>query len=192
MSRNSERKLSWGRKQEIRLRYNAQAETYDGLYSAEQELKYNLALMRLVLGGKDRLLDSGCGTGLFLEKIAGSAGTVIGVDISPRMLRLAKVRSRGRPNVHLVCADLDYLPFSGGVFQYVFVFTALSDPPYWRDALSEVLRVLATHGILTVSVPKREMSYERLASELRENGFEPRELVDHKATTDYLAICQKP
>jgi trans-aconitate methyltransferase len=55
----------------MRLRYDAEADGYHELYSDQQRTKYELAFRRIVFCGADRILDSGCGTGIFLEKVAG-------------------------------------------------------------------------------------------------------------------------
>jgi len=180
--------MSWKEKREIRLRYDAEANGYDELYSDEQRTKFEFALHRIALRREDRILDCGCGTGIFLEKVAGNVQFAVGVDLSPKMLHRAQLRLDQVSSVDLVCADFDFLPFSGGTFAYVFMFTVLLAPAYWGGTIRESLRVLRTHGTMTVSVPKRETSSEKLLRKLRESRLEPRELVDRQTTVDYLVI----
>ena len=125
--------MSWKEKREMRLRYNAEADGYDELYSDEQRTKYELAFRRIVFCGADRILDCGCGTGTFLEKMAGRVQFAVGVDLSPKMLERAKLRLGQISNVELVCADIDFLPFSEGTFRHVFMFTVL--PSFTRLGL---------------------------------------------------------
>ena len=54
--------------------------------------------------------------------------------------------------------------------------------------MHEALRVLRTRGIMTLSVPKKETSTEKLLRKLSVNGLEPRELVDDDKTLDYVVI----
>jgi ubiquinone/menaquinone biosynthesis C-methylase UbiE len=183
--------MSWKKKREIRLRYDAEADAYDELYSDEQRTKYELALHRVAFSCEDRIIDCGCGTGIFLEKVAGKLQIAVGVDLSPKMLRRAKHRLRQISNVHLLCADFDFLPFPRASFRYVFVFTALLAPRYWADSIREALRVLESDGIITLSVPKKEISSEQLPKELGMNRLEPRELVDDGITKDYLIISKR-
>ena len=159
--------MSGKKKREIRFRYDSEANGYDELYSDEQRTKYELALRRIAISRQDRILDCGCGTGIFLEKVAGNVQFAVGVDFS---------------------ADFDFLPFPVGTFGYVFMFTVLLAPAYWGNTIRESLRVLRTHGTMTVSVPKRETSSEKLLRKLRESRLEPRELVDRQTTVDYLVI----
>jgi len=48
--------MSWKEKREMRLRYDAEADAYDELYSDEQRTKYELAFRRIVFCGADRIL----------------------------------------------------------------------------------------------------------------------------------------
>jgi hypothetical protein len=52
--------------------------------------------------------------------------------------------------------------------------------------------VLGTHGIMTLSVPKKETSSEKLPRKLRMNGLEPRGLIDDDTILDYMVISKRP
>ena len=183
--------MSWKEKREMRLRYDAEADGYDELYSDEQRTKYELAFRRIVFCGADRILDCGCGTGIFLEKVAGRVQFAVGVDLSPKMLERAKLRLGQISNVELVCADIDFLPFSEGTFRHVCMFTVLPGHTDWGNTISEARRVLRRHGIMTLSVLKKETSSEKLLRKLSMNGLEPRELVDDDKTPDYIVISKE-
>jgi len=183
--------MSGKKKRKIRFRYDSEADGYDELYSDEQRTKYELALRCIAISREDRILDCGCGTGIFLEKVAGSVQFAVGVDFSPKMLHRAQLRLGQLSNVDLVCADFDFLPFSGGTFTYVFMFTVLLAPAYWGNTIRESLRVLRTRGTMTLSVPKRETSSEKLLRKLRKSRLEPRELIDRQTTVDYLVIGKR-
>lgn len=184
--------MSWRKKKEIRLRYDTEANGYDELYSDEQRKKFEFALRRLALRREDRILDCGCGTGMFLKKVAGSVQFAVGVDLSPKMLHRAQLRLGELSNIALICADFDFLPFSKGAFRCVFMFTALLGPTYWDDTIKEALRVLGTHGIMTLSVLKKETSSEKLLGKLRMHGLEPRGLIDDDTNPDYVVISKRP
>jgi ubiquinone/menaquinone biosynthesis C-methylase UbiE len=183
--------MSWKEKREMRLRYNAEADGYDELYSDEQRTKCELAFRRIVFCGADRIVDCGCGTGIFLEKVAGRVQFAVGVDLSPKMLERAKLRLGQISNVELVCADSDFLPFSEGTFRHVFMFTVLPGHTDWSYTISEALRVLRRHGIMTLSVLKKETSSKKVLRKLSTNGLEPRELIDDDTTLDYVVISEK-
>jgi SAM-dependent methyltransferase len=52
------------------------------------------------------VLEVGCGTGALARQIAERAETVLGVDLSPEMIRLARDKSRGYKNIEYRLADV--------------------------------------------------------------------------------------
>jgi demethylmenaquinone methyltransferase/2-methoxy-6-polyprenyl-1,4-benzoquinol methylase len=67
------------------------------------------AIDELHLRRGDTVVDLGTGTGWNLSRLAdrvGATGTVIGIDISPRMLDQARQNIRDRANIELVEADI--------------------------------------------------------------------------------------
>jgi ubiquinone/menaquinone biosynthesis C-methylase UbiE len=184
--------MSWKWKRQIRVRYDAEADGYDELYSDEQRKKYDLALSHLIaFKAKDRILDNGCGTGIFLEKVAGNVQFGVGVDLSSKALRKAQLRLGEVSNVDLICADFDFLPFSRSTFGQIFMFTAPPALAYWGNTIKEALRVLTAHGTVILTVPKKETSSEKLVRKLRRSGLEPRELIDQQAVPDYILIGKR-
>src|SRR4051794_12191826 len=67
--------------------------------------------------GKPRLLDMGCGTGLFARE-QGETKATVALDFSWEALRLA----RRRGVTDLVCADSQQLPFASNSFDMVTAF----------------------------------------------------------------------
>lgn len=90
------------------------------------------------------VLDLASGTGDFsrlaLERLPGI--TAVAVDITERMLRLARTRSTRE----VVCADAVALPFAGDAFDCVFVGYGLRNFPDLRAALQEIERVTKPGG----------------------------------------------
>ena len=73
-----------------------------------------------VIGGTDRVLDVGCGTGKASRQAARIAaqGSVVGIDLSARMLQLARKRAaeEALANVDFVQGDAQVFPFEAGAF----------------------------------------------------------------------------
>jgi ubiquinone/menaquinone biosynthesis C-methylase UbiE len=184
--------MDWKWKREIRLQYDIEANGYDELYSQEQRKKHDLAVDHLnALNGKEQILDSGCGTGDFLERVACNVEFAVGIDFSSKALQRARLKLNRLSNVDLVCADFDFLPFAMGTFTHIFMFTALPAPANWSVALSEAMEALAVTGILILSVPKKEISSEELLAKLKKSGLEPRELMAQQETPDYVFIGER-
>jgi ubiquinone/menaquinone biosynthesis C-methylase UbiE len=98
----------------------------------------------LVDGAKGRVLDVGCGTGRNLPRYGGDV-FVVGID--PATDSLAKARQRA-PNVPLVRASAEALPFRDGAFDTVVSGLVFCSVPNPDKGLSEVKRVLSREGAL--------------------------------------------
>lgn len=92
-------------------------------------------------------LDIACGTGdlTFLLAQKYPLGTITGLDITPRMIDLAK-RKNKYSNINFVIGDMHSLPFADSVFDIVTGGYALRNAPSLERALKEVHRVLKPGG----------------------------------------------
>ena len=104
------------------------------------------------------VLDVGTGTGLVANLIAPMVrpGTLIGIDLSERMLRMA--RARGIPNAQFLGMAAERLVFRPATFNLVTMGEALA---YFADpgaALEEAHRVLKPKGRLALSCHRRSLS----------------------------------
>ncbi len=104
------------------------------------------------LEGITRVIDVGCGTGLLTEDLAAryESENVVGVDMSPHMLRAGRKRMGDRGPA-LVVANAYALPFRDGAFD--LVTSTLSYHWYLEPgrALREIHRVLAPGGWLVLA-----------------------------------------
>ena len=112
---------------------------------------------RLALGAQrgDRLLDIACGTGLnfpHLRELAGDEGYVMGVDVTPAMLDIAreKIVRHEWTNVEVREADAAQLPFPDASFDKAICAFAMNIIPDYARAIEEVERVLAPGGWFVV------------------------------------------
>ena len=111
--------------------------------------RIELGMLRRVLkrsGKKGRLLDVGCGTGLFTVSVAGDNFEKVGIDTSVNMAVRAK-----RRGINVIVGDAHHLPFKSKVFDTVMFFTTLE---FLREepALEEVHRILRKGGVIVVGV----------------------------------------
>ena len=129
------------------------------------ETNWTLELMNVQKG--DRILELGCGAGyaikLLLEKDL--TQEIVGLDISPTIIRSAKLRNKKaikEKRAKLVQANLNKLPFGNENFNTVFSIQTIY---FWTDidrTLSEIFRVLKPEGvvILTFSDGKEDETWE--------------------------------
>jgi ubiquinone/menaquinone biosynthesis C-methylase UbiE len=106
----------------------------------------------------EHVLDVGTGTGLVAHLVASKVrpGSVIGIDLSDRMLSIA--RSKQTKNTQFVGMAAERLVFRPETFDLVTMGEALaylSDP---TDALAEAHRVLRAGGRIALSCQRRSLS----------------------------------
>jgi len=101
-------------------------------------------------GCPPRILDAGCGSG-GMTRFLGRYGAVVGVDIEPHALELAKQRKLSG----LARSSVGALPFQDGTFVVVTSFDVLYhlNVDDDRTALAEIHRVLRPGGVALIRLP---------------------------------------
>jgi SAM-dependent methyltransferase len=101
-----------------------------------------------------RVLDAGCGPGLYSEWLAQRGASVVGVDVVERMIELARERTRGLA-VELRVANLeeplDWLPDAS--FNIVIAPLSLDYVFDWRRLFADFRRLLVQGGLFVFSIP---------------------------------------
>lgn len=79
----------------------------DKIVSFEENPFLQLIIQNGMLSSNSRILDVGCGTGTYSFALAGKCREVVGIDLSPKMISLARERSlsEGTTNVSFHCED---------------------------------------------------------------------------------------
>lgn len=178
---------SWKDKRKIMQRYDVTAEMYDERYAQEQQRKYEKALENFYVAGK-AVLDVGCGSGLFFKEVAAQAGLVIGVDVSRKLLLKAKERGSAFPNVAVLQADADFLPFRDGRFGAVFAFTVIQNVPKPTETLIELKRVAKKGDKVVVTGLKKAFPLTSFIDLLDGSGLNVVAFVDDEAINCYVAV----
>jgi ubiquinone/menaquinone biosynthesis C-methylase UbiE len=134
------------------------APVYDG-WANGQHGRVAARLVELVKPKKGQhALDVGTGTGLVAHLVAAKVtpGSVIGIDLSDRMLSIARAK-QGKHTQFLGMAA-ERLVFRPDTFDLVTMGEALAYMGDPGDALSEAHRVLKTGGRVAVSCQRRSLS----------------------------------
>jgi ubiquinone/menaquinone biosynthesis C-methylase UbiE len=149
----------------------------------ERELEIIKRLVHPARGG--RYLDLGCSAGLYTRSLSANldSGAVVGIDISPSMLREAARRARGiGAEPSFIRANAAHLPFAGASFTGAVCGGSLNEFGDPARVLRETCRVLepggrlAIMGILRADTP-RERRLQRLLSTGGIRFFDPDELL---------------
>jgi ubiquinone/menaquinone biosynthesis C-methylase UbiE len=122
-----------------------------------------------------RVLDVGCGTGLFASRIrqALPGSQVVGVDLVPGMLAKGSERwKRMAGEVFPVQADSERLPFGWGTFDVVTCANSFHHYPNQGRAVEEMRRVLKPGGRLILVDGYRDRPYGWLIYDVCVAGIE--------------------
>jgi ubiquinone/menaquinone biosynthesis C-methylase UbiE len=107
----------------------------------------------------ERVLDVGCGTGVAARRAAqevGDSGHVIGVDVSPAMIAVARTSTPSDLDIEWRQADAEAMPLPDRGFDAVLCQLSLQLMAHQLEALKEMRRVLAPGGRLVLNVPGDE------------------------------------
>lgn len=94
-------------------------------------------------------LEIGCGGGAFTRLLAARARSVLALDLSPEMIRLARSRSAGRRNIEYRAGDALRLALPGEGFDCVVSIATLHHLPT-EQALTKMKDALKPGGTLVV------------------------------------------
>ena len=152
-------------KKETVIEYDKMAERYD-LEERSEESVYPLRmyinsreLMALNLIGDvkdEKVLDIGTGTGRFALRLAERGAEAFGIEISKKMLLIAKEKAKKyglMNNLHLILGDAENLPFRAEIFDKAMSMTVINHLPHPNKAIREMSSVLKVNGIAVVSTP---------------------------------------
>jgi SAM-dependent methyltransferase len=122
----------------------------DWAASEEQQLPtYEEAIHRIGIGADTRVLEVGCGSGVFLRAAADRGAVVFGLDASPALLDLARARV---PEADLRVGDLQFLPYEDDAFDVVAGFNAFFFAADMVAALREAGRVARPGSPVVIQV----------------------------------------
>lgn len=107
---------------------------------------YHGYLLRHVPARCRRALEIGCGTGRFSRLLAARAESVLALDLSPQMIRLARERSEHHPNVDFVAGDVMARQLPDDEFDCVATLTTMHHLPF-ESALRKIRKALRPGGV---------------------------------------------
>ncbi|AFY46669.1 methylase involved in ubiquinone/menaquinone biosynthesis [Nostoc sp. PCC 7524] len=132
-----------------KLIFDRWAPSYDWLLPSVFYKAVHKRLLEYVdLPEQANILDLGCGTGRLLERLATQYSELrgTGLDLSPNMLRLARLSNRHHPRLIFLEGKAEALPFGDGQFDAVFNTISFLHYQQPEQVLQEIARVLSPGG----------------------------------------------
>ena len=102
-----------------------------------------------------RVLDAACGEGYGSAMLAGTADSVLGVDIDPVAIEHARGRYGQQPNLSYVAADVTALDLPAASFDLIVSFETLEHVHEQERMIDGFARVLKPDGLLIISSPDK-------------------------------------
>lgn len=136
----------------VQRQYDRWAPVYDALWGRYARRTLRVLDAWAAAAPHEAVLDVGCGTGAFEARLLARypSQRITGVDLSARMVAVAREKLSGYPSAAFVQAPASALPFADGAFDVVVsasVFHYFEDP---HAALGEMQRVLRPGGRLVL------------------------------------------
>ena len=111
---------------------------------------YHGFLLKHVPHNCENALEIGCGTGAFARQLAQRCKRVIGLDLSPEMIRAARSRSKQFDNFEFQLADVSTWNFPQSHFDFICSIATLHHVPQQRELLVKIRDALRPRGVLVV------------------------------------------
>ncbi len=139
-----------------RATYDAASGHFDATPLGFWERYGESTIARLALPAGARVLDVCCGTGasaLQAARAVGETGSVVGVDLSERLLRLAraKAQERGLRNVDFRSGDMTRLDLPDAAFDAVVIVFGIFFAPDMAQQVESLARLVRPGGVLAVT-----------------------------------------
>ncbi len=104
-----------------------------------------------------RVLDAGCGSGIYAQALAKKGAQVTGIDVSKKMLEIASNETPTKLGVHYLNGSISKLPFRPTTFDGIVCMYVIENIQNINKVFQEFYRVLQHGGfcIISISHPTR-------------------------------------
>ena len=95
------------------------------------------------------IIDIGVGTGRFAIPLSSIVKSIVGIDISQKMLNILMSNNTSK-NLTTICTDAENIMVSNDSFDMAFAVSVFHLIPNWKRVLDEIERVLKVNGLFIV------------------------------------------
>ncbi len=138
-------------------------------------------------------LDFGCGVGRLMQALAPNFEKVVGIDIAPSMIKVARQYNRFGDRCRYLLNERDDLALlKDNSFDLVISLIVLQHmhPQYIRRYLAEFIRVLAPRGVLYFQLPSRYLGSEDQRAST--DGYRENMATGHRMRTLVKNVTPEP
>lgn len=129
------------------------AKNYDNPFTSITFQQTNSKIVNLLNPkANSSLLDVGCGSGILLNKLLSLHNNMklFGLDITPKMVEVAKVKFNNNPEVKITLGSAIKMPYKDNSFDYVTCASSFHHHPDPAISIKEMVRVLKPGGKLLI------------------------------------------
>jgi len=153
-----------------RISFDPVAQVFDKTRGPPEHVRKQLVdVLAKELISYKTILDAGVGTGRFAKPLQDKEFEVVGIDLSHKMLQVAKEKG----TMNLFRGDICFLPFKTHSFDAAICNAVLHLIAEWKTALHEICRVTSNVMVSTTQKHKNPM-WEVYSRMLQEYGYESR------------------
>lgn len=143
--------------------FNKSAKKYRNSYEISMQTKYGyegylkyflIHFGELVKRNNYKVLDYGCGPGVYCQILASLGNQVYGCDFSPEMINAAKAKNTNH-NIRYKVAPIYKLPYKDGFFDVIVCIGVFQTVENEKFASKELFRVLKDGGFLFINTLNR-------------------------------------
>jgi SAM-dependent methyltransferase len=110
---------------------------------------YERALLGFMPSSCGHVLEVGCGDGALTRQVARRARSVLALDLSPEMVRVARARSAGHGNIDFRVADVTATELPRRAFDVVFSVATLHHVPL-EPTVARLADAVRAGGVLAI------------------------------------------
>ncbi len=119
-------------------------------------LQRRLDLAQKYVNFKDKkILDAGCGIGMFMEQFSKLTSDVYGFEYDPRKVEIARKKFK-----HVEVAGAEDIPFEDNTFDIIWFHEVLEHVNDDKKSIQELIRVLKPGGKMILFTPNRAWPFE--------------------------------
>ncbi len=167
-------------------------ERYDSWFttpigSLVKKYESELLLEMLEPQKEERILDVGCGTGVFTREALDHGASIVGLDISFPMLQQAAKKLSGQPFI-AVAGTMTSLPFLDNSFDKVYSMTAIEFVADAQQAVNELNRVARSGAKIVLSTLNSLSPWAERRKKKGEHGHELFHAMTFRSPTELLRM----